>query len=364
VFADASGPQSAGWALAKNIRVATNNGIRYLRGDVPPHVAGPVVVWLQWNDGTNVWQNTGPYTYTIALTIGTAPRPAQTTEAVSVTTGFWEPLEAPYAGTSVVDFSIPELSGNPPPLLPVAGTSVSGVPWVNATAVTKVTLRPGQLPNNGPYNWLYYTSSTARVGTVAVNRNEPLGQIEFTTPQAVDVHLWKTGVSTSGSEVGMVGSAWKVYRDSATSPGTPDTSTTVTAFGTETTNPNTSVPSRKQGWFTASLTPGTYWLVETKAPVGFQLMAQPVQFTVATGGAVTLGTGKSGLTRVSNDWDSGSTFNTIVVLDPGATRLPVSGSSSALWITWIGIGIVGLGALLVLRWLIVRRRAGARASGL
>lgn len=357
VFADASGPQSAGWALAKNITVATNNGIRYLRGDVPPHNAGPVVVWLQWNDGSNVWQNTGPYTYTIALTITTVPRPGQTTDAVSVVTGFWEPQEAAYAGASVVDVNVPELSGNPPPLLPVAGAPVSGVPWVNATAVTKVTLRPGQLPNNGPNNWLYYTSSTARVGAVPVNRNEPLGTIEFERPAAVDVHLWKTGISTSGSEVGMTGSGWKVHPDSATSPGKPDTTTTVAAFGTEVTNPNTGVPSRRQGWFNASLAPGTYWLVETKAPAGFQLMAQPVQFTVAAGGTVTLGTGKSGLTRVSNDWDSGSTFNTIVVLDPGATTLPPAGSESWAWIIYAGIALLGLGILLVFRRIVARHRS-------
>lgn len=341
---------------AKNIRVVTVGGVRYLRGDVPPHDAGPVDVYLKWNDGTNTWQNTGSYVYTIALAINSTARPAPTTDTVSVITSFYDPQEVPYAGASVVDFSIPDLAGSPAPLLGVSGWPTTGVPWVSATATTKVTLRPGQAPNNGPFNWLYNASSTARVGATPVQRNAPGGAIEFFATPDVDVHLWKTGIATTGAEVGMTGAGWKVHPDSTSTPGTPDTTKTVTAFGAEVVNPNAGTANRKQGWFTATLAPGTYWLVETKSPQGFQLLAQPLQFTVAANGSVTLGTGKSALTRVTNDWDYSSTINTIVVRDPGATALPASGSASWAWLMWAGAGILGVAALLVVRRALVRRR--------
>lgn len=355
VFGDptkATGP-TTGWQAAKNLQVITDGGTKYLRGDVPPHESGAADVYLQWNDGTNTWQNTGTYTYTVALALETKPRPAATAETVAVTVGFVDAREASYAGSAVVDFSIPALVGDPAPLVAGAGSTLTGVPFTGETAVTRVGLRPGQLPNNGPNGWHYYTSATARAGSVAVNRGEMLSAIEFQSPAEVGIHLWSSvaapGGAAPGGEIGTTGTAWAVHPDSAVTPGTPDLTQSVAAFAVESAHPDPIAADRKQGWFAASVAPGSYWLVQTKASAGRQLLAQPVRFTVAASGAVTLGAGASALVRVGDDWDSGGTANTIVVRSPAALVLPMAGSEPWGWLPLTGIGFLAVGALLILR---------------
>lgn len=345
----------AGWQRAKNIRVVTIGGVRYLRGDVPPHNAGMVDVYLRWNDGKDQWGDTGDYKYTIALKIETIPEVQWKTKLVDVVTTFAEPLEAPYVGSTKIDFNIPELEFTPQ-ILTSPNASVKNIDFATGTAAVKVGLRDQNQPPNNGAQWLYYASSIAKVGTVDVHRTEPLGLIQFKA--LPEVHLWKTGVSVSGAEVGMTGSSWSLHPESTTAPGTPDTSKAVAGFDREVANANTINPNRKQGWFTAALEPGTYWLFETKAPAGFSLMAKPLQFTVDENGAVALGSGKGGYTRATNDWNtSQAKVDTIVIRDPGATTLPSSGSDSWMWLTY-----AGLVALVVAFLLIVRRARPSRSD--
>lgn len=343
---------------AKNIAVVSNNGVKYLRGDVPPHPAGVADVYLKWNDGKNSWQDTGSYRYTLALKLDASPKPARAADEVTVTASLADPQEAKYVGSAAVDFSIPALGGGSPSLVASPGSAVNAVPFVNAAAVTRLGLRAGQQPNNGPYGWLFDASATARVAGVEVQRAAAVGTIEFEeVPAEKDVRLWAMGLS-GGGETGLTGSSWRVHPDSATAPGSPDTASTVTAFTQEVTNDSASVPSQKKGWFTAALKPGTYWLVETTAPGGRQLLPRPLQFTVAASGAVSLGSGASTLTRVTNGWDSGPTLNTIVVRSVDGIALPAAGSAPWAWIPFTGLSLLGAAAVLALR----RRRVPRTSS--
>ena len=85
----------------------------------------------------------------------------------------------------------------------------------------------------------------------------------------------------------------------------------------------------------------TYWLVETKAPTGFALLAQPVQFSVSTTG-ITLSdpTANTGVVTVK----SGDSF-ALTVLDTPAADLPKAGGLGPLPNLVIGLLLVALGGL-------------------
>ena len=72
---------------------------------------------------------------------------------------------------------------------------------------------------------------------------------------------------------------------------------------------------------------GTYWLQETAAPPGQQLLAQPVPFTVAPTGAVSLGSGSPQVTVIGS---------TIRVVDVAAFTLPASGGPGRIFFYLIG----------------------------
>jgi hypothetical protein len=76
--------------------------------------------------------------------------------------------------------------------------------------------------------------------------------------------------------VPMAGSTWAILNDAAGLPGAVNAAYTVAP-----------VPSQTGQFQLEGIEPGVYWLEETKAPTGFNLLAEPVQFTVAANGAVT-----------------------------------------------------------------------------
>ncbi len=96
----------------------------------------------------------------------------------------------------------------------------------------------------------------------------------------------------------------------------------------------------------SNLLPGTYWLTETTAPHGYELLAQPIEFKVAMDGIVTLIGADPAVTLGSTS--GGATE--IRVADVAAIALPYLGGSGTTAYTLAGVGLIGLaGCALVLR---------------
>lgn len=100
---------------------------------------------------------------------------------------------------------------------------------------------------------------------------------------------------------------------------------------------------------TIALAIGEYWLVESKAPGGHELLPAPVHFTVQDGG-VQLAADSAPLAMVR----AGSAF-TIEVLDVTAGPLPDAGGAGPL-------GHLGLGSLTVLAALVLLKPSGSRRA--
>jgi hypothetical protein len=113
----------------------------------------------------------------------------------------------------------------------------------------------------------------------------------------------------------MDGSSWAIHADVAGSPGAllPN-------------YPAVPDPERTGLFQVDGIQPGTYWFEETAAPDGFNLLAEPVQFTVNADGAITLGQGAAdGVVEAGPKAASG--MSVIYVRDVPALKLPESGGS-------------------------------------
>lgn len=109
---------------------------------------------------------------------------------------------------------------------------------------------------------------------------------------------------------------------------------------------------------TDGVDPGVYWLEESKAPEGFQLLAAPVRFTVADDGTVTLSdpSAHGAAVRVSAADDGTST---ITVTDRRAFDLPLTGGPGAL-VLWISGSVLLMAAA---GYLVVARRSASSSHG-
>jgi len=95
-----------------------------------------------------------------------------------------------------------------------------------------------------------------------------------------------------------------------------------------------------------NLVPDTaYWLVETEAPSGYQVLPAEVKFTVDTEGNVTLPGTDQGDPQVSVEKDT-ITVKDLTILD----TLPLTGSGPGIPVSAIGIGVWMLGGAGVLLW--------------
>ncbi len=150
---------------------------------------------------------------------------------------------------------------------------------------------------------------------------------------------------SGGAPVPMAGSEWKLY--GAASGGDP-LAYQFTGIGT--------------GLFQAiNLLPGTYWLQETKALDGFELLAQRVGVTISPSGALTLAPGSPG--NVTLVTVNGTI--TLQIEDIPKFDLPDAGGSGTVPFYLAGIVMVGVAAVLgALRLRIPRgtRPAPVRAS--
>lgn len=161
------------------------------------------------------------------------------------------------------------------------------------------------------------------------------------------VQILKVGEDAAGDIVAMDGSAWAIYDavdatvplvdpvDPATEGGTP-----VTGLFQDT-----------------NLPAGTYWLEETVALAGFELLAERVEFTVGAAGEMTLGASTAANVSVV-DIDG---IDTIRVEDMPALDLPDAGGPGTSPIHLTGFALI-VGALLAASGLVARARVRRRLA--
>jgi len=94
----------------------------------------------------------------------------------------------------------------------------------------------------------------------------------------------------------------------------------------------------------------TYWFVETQAPAGFSLLAQPVQFSLSATGAVTLGTGSGDTVSAAAGAGAQAPWWVMSVKDVPNAILPAAGGTGDGPVMWVAgvLLVVGVGAGLVL----------------
>lgn len=177
---------------------------------------------------------------------------------------------------------------------------------------------------------------------VGVTPAAPICTTTHVTPAKVLIQ--KIGESGSATWVPMDGSTWAVFNDNAGQQGTPYTGAGITAV----------VPASTGQFQLSNIPTGTYWLSETTAPAGFSLLAEPVQFTIAANGAVSIGQGAGGGVVTAADIDGDQIFQ-ITVRDVPALQLPESGGPGTIAFT-AGGSVLILAALLILVSSLLRRR--------
>ncbi|GAA4081772.1 hypothetical protein GCM10023066_12140 [Nocardioides kongjuensis] len=179
----------------------------------------------------------------------------------------------------------------------------------------------------------------------------PSGQETSTTdnsacvepPKRYDVFVRKVGKNAAGFTVSLAGSTWQLQADANGTPGAVITGGIQPVSG-------------QTGEFKMSqLQPGTYWLTETKAPTGYQLLAQPIKFVVSATGVVTVASG--GDTAISVGSTSGGQPE-ITVGDVAALTLPLAGGSGTKAFALLG----GFLLLLTVLSLVLFRRPSSGAS--
>jgi fimbrial isopeptide formation D2 family protein/uncharacterized repeat protein (TIGR01451 family) len=134
----------------------------------------------------------------------------------------------------------------------------------------------------------------------------------------------KLGESSDSTWVPMAGSSWAVRDDAGGAPGPANPDYQVTA-----------IPSETGRFQVEGIAPGEYWLEETAAPAGFNLLAEPVQFTIAADGSVTLGQGEGGGVVTAGDADGDGIF-LVTVKDVPALKMPASGGTGSWPFTLAG----------------------------
>ncbi|MGO4588214.1 DUF7507 domain-containing protein [Paenarthrobacter sp. 2TAF44] len=218
----------------------------------------------------------------------------------------------------VIGTGTPVAVANPVPPSTLLATAAFTLPaGQTATLKYSVLVKTGAW-NKELVNMVTGTAATTAPQTCAPGSSAPGPDCTTTHRTPGKVLIEKIGESSGGTWVPMAGSTWAVHVDNNGTPGTVLGSPAVTAVAGQT------------GRFQLEgIQPGTYWLAETKAPAGFSLLAEPVKFTIAATGAVTLGQGSQGQGSgggvvTSTDADGDGIF-LLTVRDVPALELPESG---------------------------------------
>lgn len=170
------------------------------------------------------------------------------------------------------------------------------------------------------------------------------------TPDCTTTHrvslkflIEKIGESSDSTWVPMAGSTWAIHDDANGAPGDVNPAYPVTA-----------IPNQTGRFQVEGIVPGEYWLEETTAPDGFNLLAEPVHFTVAADGAVTLGEGSGGGVVTAGDEDGDGIF-LVTVRDVPALQMPETGGIGS-WPFALAGSVLLLAAAVLAAGSIRRRR--------
>ncbi|MET4619289.1 putative repeat protein (TIGR01451 family) [Arthrobacter sp. 2762] len=253
----------------------------------------------------------------------------------------------PGSASLVIGTGSPVAVADPVPPSTVLSTAAFTLPaGQTATLKYSVLVKAGAW-NEQLVNVVTGTATTTPPQTCAPGSGAPGPDCTTTHHTPGKVLIEKIGESSSGTWVPMAGSTWVVHVDNAGTPGAVLASPAVTAVAGQT------------GRFQLEgIQPGTYWLEETTAPDGFSLLAEPVQFTIAANGAVSLGQGSQGQGAgagvvTSTDADGDGIF-LLTVRDVPALELPESGGIG--WWPFTTAGSVLLAGALALTMAANRRR--------
>ncbi|YCH09327.1 DUF7507 domain-containing protein [Arthrobacter sp. alpha11c] len=251
------------------------------------------------------------------------------------------------SATLVIGTGTPVAVANPVPPSTLLATAAFTLPAGQTATLRYSVLVKADAWNEQLVNVVTGTATTTAPQTCAPGSSAPGPDCTTTHRTPAKVLIEKIGESSGGTWVPMAGSTWAVHVDNNGAPGTVLGSPAVTAVAGQT------------GRFQLEgIQPGTYWLEETTAPAGFSLLAEPVKFTIAATGAVTLGQGSQGQGAgggvvTSTDADGDGIF-LLTVRDVPALELPESGGIG--WWPFTTTGSVLVLAALALALAANRRR--------
>lgn len=154
-------------------------------------------------------------------------------------------------------------------------------------------------------------------------------------------------VVKTGSQGNLDGAAFDVYPVDPSSPGAAPLAGGVT-------------PTGAKGEFTVSALPVNreYWLVETRAPAGHQLLANPVRIKVTATGIEVLNARELGVSTATVSASAGQDLvNILTIADIEAGALPLSGGRGIAPHALTGAALVGIAGALVLQSSRRRRHA-------
>ena len=157
--------------------------------------------------------------------------------------------------------------------------------------------------------------------------------------RAPGFHVQKAGAGG----VALDGSSFRLRDD--------DTSGAAPKPGAVNATPVTAVAGETGRFLVAGLPAGAYWLEETRAPDGHELLPQPVRIVVAADGTVTV---PGGSALVSAATDAG--VSTVTVVDAESRALPLTGSTGPLPYLLVG-GVLALAGLGLGLHRLLRRRS-------
>lgn len=284
------------------------------------------------------------YTVTVTNTGGVAAKHPAVTDSVTLPTGF--------AVTSVTLNGVTQTLTSGSFTIPASGTNLAAGATTTYTVVVT-----GKAADLTAVDWTKAgTCSTANGGNAAAggffnvvsmngdsdgaNTNDACAPV--TRPTTV-IKVQKLGTTCAAgvSTCPLAGASFAIYATDPAQAGATPIANGITA----------DVTSGSTFTSTALGYPATYWLVETRAPSGYQLLATPIRFTLGANGITLVGAPTS-VTLAPG------TTTTVRVVDNPSARLPAAGGGGPLPTTLAGLLLVALGAAYHLR------RSGRRASGL
>lgn len=164
------------------------------------------------------------------------------------------------------------------------------------------------------------------------------GTVQFRSNN-IAIYIQKVGKSTGNEDVPMDGSQWRIYSDDNGAP-----ASTPIFDGLEPVSDGTG--GTIKGLQQVTLEPGTYWLEESKALEGFQLLAQRVPFEVVASPAevkTVAGLDESvySLTSMGTHQDG---TPMITVSDVPVVDLPDTSGTRLIGFTALGAALIVLGA--------------------